>query len=401
MANWSRAGTHNRVQAISRGLVPELKRLTEDHGVCLSSCLDYWEDDLILQAFNRCLILAPELYGNPWFLRDDEFPKLARIFNLHRRYRDIMVNGMVLDEQHYGPLAVARGSDTTRLITLRHLDWRPAVRHVKGDESIGCGDASEFEVRLLHPTERVLGTFNRGQEVPVEVLPFRSCLLLGDANQTGGVGVRGCDYEVVREVPGKEVVLRLLRKAGKSGLTELVTGGRKFRRATMDGQPAPDLVAGRPVTVTFAGTLAPDDTPWHRQIAGPQAFPSPNEPGVPPDAEALFESSCFAGDNDPLEIRSLRRSGPSRIPVVQKARQAFLDQPIIAQEGMLTEYLLDGKPGTFCNLLRGRAREPQGRLLRIDVGETRQLDSIVLELPAGEVRLRPSHPPTPPRSPPI
>ena len=40
MANWSRAGTHNRVQAISRGLVPDLKRLTEDCGVCLSSCLD-------------------------------------------------------------------------------------------------------------------------------------------------------------------------------------------------------------------------------------------------------------------------------------------------------------------------------------------------------------------------
>lgn len=40
-------------------------RLTEDHGVCISSCLNYWEDDLILQAFNRNLILAPQLYGNP------------------------------------------------------------------------------------------------------------------------------------------------------------------------------------------------------------------------------------------------------------------------------------------------------------------------------------------------
>ena len=113
MANWSRAGTHNRVQAISRGLVPDLKRLTEDCGVCLSSCLDYWEADLILQAFNRCLILAPELYGNPWFLRDDEFPRLARIFNLHQRYRDILVKGMVLDAERYGPLSVARGNDAT------------------------------------------------------------------------------------------------------------------------------------------------------------------------------------------------------------------------------------------------------------------------------------------------
>ena len=391
MANRSRTGTHNRVQAISRGLVPDLKRLTEDHGVCLSSSLDYWEDDLILQAFNRCLILAPELYGNPWFLRDDEFPRLARIFNLHQRYRDIMVKGMVLDEPRYGPLAVARGNDTTRLITLRNLDWRPVVRHVKLDDSIGCSASGEIEVRLLHPTERVLGRFNRGYELPVEVPPFRSCLLLVDAKQTGGVGLRGCDYEVVRDVPGKDVVMRLLGSAGKSRPIDLVSGGRRFRRATIDGQPAPDLVEGRQVNVTFSGAPAPDDRPWHKWIASPDAFQSSlsdtNLPIMPPDAEALFENSCFAGDNDPLEIRSLRRSGPSKIPQVQRARQAFLDQPIIAQEGMLTEYLFDGKSDTYCNLLRGRAREPQNRFLRIDLGEARRLDSIALELPpTGEVR---------------
>ena len=95
--------THNRAQALSRGLPPELKRLAEDHGVCLSSCLDYWEEDLILQAFNRSMILAPQLYGSPWFLRDDEYPKLARIFNLHRRYRDILVKGQVLPEEQYWP----------------------------------------------------------------------------------------------------------------------------------------------------------------------------------------------------------------------------------------------------------------------------------------------------------
>ncbi|NTV80750.1 MAG: hypothetical protein HGA24_04920, partial [Candidatus Aminicenantes bacterium] len=87
----TQTATHHRVGAISRGLVPDLKRLVEDCGVCLSSCLDYWEDDLVLQAFNRSLLLAPELYGNPWFLRDDEYPRLARLFNLHRKYRDILV----------------------------------------------------------------------------------------------------------------------------------------------------------------------------------------------------------------------------------------------------------------------------------------------------------------------
>ena len=57
---------HHRASALAREIPPGLTRLTEDHGVCLSSCLDYWEDDLVLQAFNRNLILAPQIYGNPW-----------------------------------------------------------------------------------------------------------------------------------------------------------------------------------------------------------------------------------------------------------------------------------------------------------------------------------------------
>jgi hypothetical protein len=106
---------HNRAKSLDRGLPPDLKRLAEDHGVCLSSCLDYWQDDLILQAFNRSMILAPQLYGSPWFLRDDEFPQLARIFNLHRKYRNILVKGIVLPEETYGPHAVSRGNDKSIL----------------------------------------------------------------------------------------------------------------------------------------------------------------------------------------------------------------------------------------------------------------------------------------------
>ncbi len=374
MANRDHAGTHNRVQALSRGLVPDLRRLTEDHGVCLSSCLDYWEDDLVLQAFNRCLILAPELYGNPWFLRDSEFPRLARIFNLHRRYRDIMAEGMVLEEPRYGPLAVARGNGATRLVTLRNLGWEPVARRLKLDESIGFTAEGPVEVRQLHPCERILGTFKRGDEVAVEVLPFRSCLLLADAKRTGGVGLRGCDYEVVRDVPGKDVMIRLLGRAGETSEVSLVPGGRSFRGATLDARPMPDLPAGRTVSIQFPGK--PASGPWHRRIG------SPTECAVPADAEALFESSCFAGDNDPLEIRSLRRSGPSIIPQVQKARQAFLDQPIIADLGMLTDYLFDGKPGTFCDLLKSRARAPGSRHLRIDLGHAVALEHILLETPA-------------------
>ena len=100
------AAPHNRVGALGRGLVPDLKRLTEDHGVCLSSCLDYWEDELVLQAFNRSLLLSPQIYGNPWLLSDREFPKLGRIFNLHRKFSGLLVDGIELPPT-YGKYAVS------------------------------------------------------------------------------------------------------------------------------------------------------------------------------------------------------------------------------------------------------------------------------------------------------
>ena len=99
------AAPHNRVGALGRGLVPDLKRLTEDHGG-LSACLDYWEDELVLQAFNRSLLLSPQIYGNPWLLSDGEFPKLGRIFNLHRKFSGLLVDGIELPPT-YGKYAVS------------------------------------------------------------------------------------------------------------------------------------------------------------------------------------------------------------------------------------------------------------------------------------------------------
>lgn len=374
MTNKARTGTHNRVAAISRGLVPKLERLTEDHGVCISSCIDFWDDDLILQAFNRCLILSPEIYGNPWFLRDDEFPKLARIYNLHQRYRDIMVKGMVLDEARYGELAVARGNESTRLITLRNLTWEPVTRRVKLDASIGFTGHGSVEVRQFHPSERILGTFKPGDEVEVVVQPFRSCLLLVDSQKTGGVGLNGSNYEVVRDVPGKDVIINVLGLPGETAKVSLVSGGKTFKKAILDGKPMPELTNGKSVDVSFPGKL--DTTPWHRRIGAPKQC------AVPADAETLFESTCFAADNDPLEIRSLRRSGPSEIPQVQKARLAFLEQPVMPVIGILQQYLFDNKPTTVYDALSARKRSPQMRFMRIDLGKPANVDHLSLESPA-------------------
>ena len=382
---WSsnkQTATHHRAGALSRSLPPELMRLTEDCGVCISSCLDYWEDDLVLQTFNRCLILSPEFYGNPWFLRDDEYPKFARICNLHHRNRDILVNGIILDEKNYGPLAVSRGDASTRFITLRNLTWEPVTYKVKLDSSIGLTDKGDIELRRFHPSEKIIGRYKTGDSVPVEVQPFRSCLLMATAKSCEEIGVLGCDYEIVRDMPGKDVIIKLLGMPAAKTDIKLLPAGKKFTKALLDRKEVTDILKGKSIPIEFAGRLL--NKPWHRKLG--DLTPC----AVPDDAEALYEATCFAADNDALEIRSLRRSGPSRIPQVQKARQAFLQQQMFIDRGLQDKNLFDDNTETSFDICRRwtdrswtdeGAWDPtiNGGSLRVDFAEPVTIDKLTLE----------------------
>ncbi len=363
--------SHHRVGALSRDLVPELQRLTEDHGVCLSSCLDYWEDDLILQAFNRNLVLAPEIYGNPFLLRDDEFPHLARIFNLTRKYKEILVNGIILPEKKYGEKAVSRGNEKTRLITLRNLSWMPVTYTIKLDEEIGIGKGAVVELRQYHPVEKVIGRFKRGQTVEIEVLPFRSCLLIATSEKLQESVVEGCDYEIVRDVAGKPLKINLLAFPGEKKKIIVKGIGTGFKQASLDGKPMAELLKGKSVEIAFKGT--PLKEKYHRKLGDMTSIP------VPADAERLYEATCFAADNNALEARSLLRSGPTKIPQVQKARDAFFDQELFVDRGLWDRYLFDGdlKTSFYPSHRQGRTDlRINGGSLRLDLGEATRLDSL-------------------------
>jgi hypothetical protein len=369
MANWASTAPHNRAAALSRGLPPDLMRLTEDHGVCISSCLDFWDDDLVLQGFNRCLILAPQTYGNPWFLRDDEYARFARINNLHRRWRGIMVNGMHLPEA-YGPSAVSRGDESTRLITLRNLTWLPKQYAVRLDKTIGlAGRGGKIELRRLHPTEKVLGRFAPGSEVKVEVLPFRACLLLATSKPAGELGVEGCEYHVVRDVPGRPVVIKLLGMPGTEATVKLVPTDRRFAKATLNGKAAGGLLRGRAVAVTFGGKKL--KRPWHRKLG--ELKPT----AVPADAEALYETSCFAADNNALEYRAVERSGPTRVPQVRAARDVFFAQQLLRERGCWDRFMFDGDAATYYGG-NPRGRAIRGGALRLDFGKPLRLSKLAI-----------------------
>jgi len=370
--SWNRGtAPHHRAGALERPNTPGLKRLIEDHGVCLSSCLDYWEDELVLQTFSRGTVLAPEIYGSPWFLRDDELPKLARLCNLYRTYGEILVDAIELPEEQYGPHAISRGSENTRFLVLRNLSWEPRTFKVRLDETIGLKSAGSrgtvltakgmVELRRFHPSEQLRGPFPFGAIVEVTVDPFRVCLLGVSTSPIEEVGVFGCQYEVVRDVPGKPTVIRLM---GPPGESRKLLIGRRAERMTLDGEELTGVRPGGAIDVEFAGEAL--QQPWHRSIG------TLTPCDVPFDAEALYEATCFAADNDALEIRSLERSGPSEIPQVAAARKAFLGQPMFVNRGIWHRNLFDGDLDTFFRARRG------GGALRIDFGEVVEIDRLVL-----------------------
>lgn len=364
---------HNRAGTLSRGLVPGLKRLTEDHGVCLSSCLDYWEDDLILQAFNRSLILAPEIYGNPWLLSDEEFPRLARIFNLHKKFAKILTTGMELPAS-YGKYALSRGDEKTRLLTLRNLTWNPEEITVRLNEEIGLAKGKRVRVRLLHPNERMLGNYKYGESVKLVVLPFRSALLVVSENdQYDEIGVEGVDFEIVKNVPDQPVIIKLLGFSGSESDVRPVNV-TKFKKVEIDGQDVtPALSGGKSVKIKFTGDKP--NEPYHRKLAELKSV------SVPDDAETLYEATVFAADNNAMEVRSLQRSGETKIPQVQAARDAFFEQSTFVNRGIRDRYLFDGNMKTrfYPSKIKGD-NSIKGGCFRLDLGEDLLVDSIILKV---------------------
>jgi hypothetical protein len=365
MAN-DQTAPHHRAAAISRGLTNKLTRLTEDHGVCLSSSLDYWEDDLVLQAFSRNLILAPQTYGNPWLLNDSEFSKLARIYNLHRRYRDILVSGKVLGS-NYGPNAVSRGNDSIRFVTLRNLTWNPVTYNIKLDADIGLNSTSNpIELRMFHPYEKIIGKYSYGTTVSVEVLPFRSCLVAASSEGFSEFGVSGASYEIVNDKRGKPVVVNLLSFPGTTAVVRLSTPNTSFTNATLDGQDAGGILSGS-LNVTFEGTPYADN--YHRKLGNLVPVP------VPSDAEALYEATCFAADSNALEVRSLKRSGPSNIAAVNNARNALFERNDFVSQGIWDKYAFDSNSNTK---FMAKTDRINGGAFRLDFGSSVSMTKLVL-----------------------
>lgn len=366
--------SHHRAAALKRGLVPRLQRLTEDHGVCLSSCLNYWDDDLILQAFNRSLILAPEIYGNPWLLNDNEFSKLARIYNLHRKYGEILVNGKILPKEKYGENSVSRGDENTRLISLRNNTWLPKTYEITLNDEIGLKNTKE-KINLIqsHPNELLLGNFNYNKSVKVTVEPFRAALFIATTNYDEPLIV-GSEFNVIRNVPNKSVLIDLIGDSGTSA-DIMLCNHKNYKTAVINATKNKKLLKGSTINIKYNGEKL--NLNAHRKIADLK------ESNISNDINALYEATVFSADNNALEIRSLNRSGETLIPEVKNARDAFFNQKTFINRGIWDKNLFDGNMNT--GFWPSKKYDIDMRVkrgtFRLDLGEITKLDSLVIYVP--------------------
>lgn len=356
---------HGRAFMFTRGHTDNLERLAEDHGVCISSSIDYFEDELIYQAFNRSLILAPEIYGNPWLMRDDELAKLARVYNLHARNAAILVNGKVLPDS-YGDNAVTRGSETKRFVSTGNNSWDPKIITVNIGEETGVETDEPVAVNIHHPYEKHIGFFKKGDSVEIELMPFRATLIELSAAGEAEPMLTGCEYEIIKEDKnGIPLEVKYLKSDG--GRINLLCGGKESFFAET---AATDVKEKAPL---YIGSLD-------------------NEIRNPENGELLYESAMYAIGNDSLESRSLKRSGKTEIPQVKAARDAFFGQKHYKLRGCEAKNMFDGNPDTFFDSQSKTYIDESQRIcggcLRVDFGSELECDSVEIEFFAGDYATR-------------
>ncbi|MBR6807250.1 MAG: hypothetical protein IKM46_02590 [Clostridia bacterium] len=348
---------HHREYMFHRMNPDPMTRLTEDHGVCISSCIDYFEDELVLQAFRRSLILAPEIYANPWLIRDEEHARLARIFNLHRTYRDILLDATELPLTYGWHHAISRGNGDVRFLTLGNVEWEALDVFININDEVGIArHDGEFVLSIHHPYEKFVGKYRFGDRVKVTLPPFRAVLIeLARADKAYPM-LTNCSYEVLHEIDGVPDKVKLYEVSGK--VEKLVGGVICKADGTLDEVECFDNREAVPMRL---------ETQWESAV-------------LPSNSEALYECAMFAMDNDSLEARSVKRSGETKIPQVKAARDAFFHQRTYMARGCESRFAFDGNDTTFFDgSLFGGGLKRDGGCTRIDFGDVIDTDSVIIE----------------------
>ena len=335
------ASLYNRTCSIERELSSEFYktpfRQFEDHGICFNSNLEKWDDDLVAQAFGRASVLSPEMYGTFFFLGDDDYPRLARLIQLHKQLEPLLVKPFPLPGGD-----MAHGNGASSLVLVRNMTWEPTVKTIPLDASIGLAAprGAPLTVRERHPFERLTKKPGEGAvfggKLDVELDPFSIQLIQVDAVPPTEPLVAGVPYEIVPGPDARSFGVTLLGPPGRTAdVTLLNFAGRSV--STSDGTRVP--TGGSSWRVAFPGS------PVHgRAFARLADFK--DDPGAAAEGPRLAELAKFTIDDEALEMREMVRlqKEPSSLAEIEACR-AYMWKKVVAAEGTCRN-AFDGEPET-------------------------------------------------------
>ena len=340
-------------------------------GVCFSSSLDNWDDELIMQVFNHNTYKRPRIYGNPWLLKDSEFSKLGRINALYQEYRNILPKRIYLPDS-YGVNAMSRGSKSKRLLTLTNMSWETKMVTIKLDEEIGLKEGKKLEVRSYHPTEKIIGYFPHSQILELPVPPFRTTLYyIGPAIQED-VTITGLDY-MIEKNNKKEIQYRIMEPPVRARIANIRLH-KRYPSYKVNGKETSEKYIERFRTKMPRSS---NTYSYYQKMIG-----SFKEIDITPDSETLFEATIFSTDNNAHEARSLTRSMGTSVKAIREAQNAFFNQSSFIEQEAWDKYLFDGKLNTAFAIhdFHQESAYTGNNCLRVDTGKEIFLDELTIHV---------------------
>lgn len=335
---------YNRDCSINRDLTTEFFnvpfRQFEDHGICFNSCLEKWDNDLVSQAFGRASVLSPEMYGTFFFLSDDDYPKLARLIQLHKQSAPMLKRAFPLPD---GDIAHSDGQSA--MIVLRNPTWETKVTTITLDESIGLKAlrGAPLTVRQRHPHELLIagdGTgFKDGDTLQIQLDPYELRLIQVDTGAPDDFFLGGIDYDVIPGPDPKTFKLKLLGEPGRDH--QVTFHNSQDSRFDLDGQtftPPPGTASWQ---VPFAGKSQPLNRPLFSVMGDCTEIKLD-----PAQGNLLSELARFSIDDEALEAKVLAelREHPSKFPEIEACRD-YMQAKIVEAEGTCRN-AFDGIPST-------------------------------------------------------
>ena len=337
------ARLYNRDCSIGRELTSEFFktpfRQFEDHGICFNSCLEKWEDDLVAQAFGRASVLSPEMYGTFFFLGDEDYPRLARLIQLHKRLEPLLKTAFPLPG---GDIAHADGASS--LLVLRNMTWEPAVKTIPLDgidrprrrPRRAADRPAASSRRVPHDEARGPGRRSRWR---VELDPF-SLQTHPDRHGAPGRAVRR-RASPTRSSPGPDAGIFDIKLLGGRGRRPMCRSSISGSRSVRTAGPDPFRPGTSPGRIAFPGAAAGRRRP---SPGWPISGTIPPGRGRGPGWRSWPSSRI---DDDALEIREMdpaEARAPSTLPEIEACR-AYMWDKVVAAEGT-SRNAFDGEPGT-------------------------------------------------------